>query len=168
MPQECIKDTYIYDSVDVAKYMTLEASDKRIFMNITKVQKLLYVVYGVYLRVYGERLVNEHPQAWPYGPVFPETRLALRGKKLSPATNQDLELNEAELGKMENDTRLKRVIEFVFKNFGSWNAGQLTEWSHGDGSPWKETVNGDDFDWGNVIPDRFILDYFNKIINVKN
>lgn len=63
MPQECIKDTYIYDSVDVAKYMTLEASRKRIFMNITKVQKLLYVVYGVYLRVYGERLACERASA---------------------------------------------------------------------------------------------------------
>src|SRR3712207_8469860 len=52
--------------------------------------------------------------------------------------------------------------------FRSWNAGQLSEWSHSDGSPWDRTVNTPLFKWGNVISDSLIYDYFSSIIEIKN
>lgn len=76
-----INDTYKYDSVTVANYIIAFANENKFFINMTKLQKLLYIAYGVYLSVKNERLTNEHPQAWPYGPVFPTTRNRLIKKR---------------------------------------------------------------------------------------
>ena len=47
-----IRDTFKYRSTDIATYIVALANEKRIAINMTKVQKLLYVVYGTYLRIY--------------------------------------------------------------------------------------------------------------------
>lgn len=161
-----IKDTFKYRSTDIATYIVALANEKRIATNMTKVQKLLYVVYGTYLRIYGERLLNEHPQAWPYGPVFPTTRNLLIKRDFYTITKEDIA--EPERNDIENDNQINGVIEFVFKYFGDWNAGQLSEWSHSNGSPWHQTTNKDGFKWGDVISDELIRDYFNSIITIKS
>lgn len=63
-----IQDTYRYKSTDVALHLAAVANERRVSINMTKIQKLLYITYGVFLRVYRERLLNEHPQARPNGP----------------------------------------------------------------------------------------------------
>lgn len=161
-----IKDTFIYKSSDIATYIIALANERRIAINMTKMQKLLYIVYGVYLRIYGKRLLNEHPQAWPYGPVFPTTRNRLL--KQDFYTINIGQIIEEERNCITNDSNLNRVIDFVFKSFGDWNAGQLSEWSHSDGSPWHQTTNRNGFKWGDVIPDELIQDYFNSIITIKS
>ncbi|GAD07900.1 hypothetical protein PORCAN_1529 [Porphyromonas crevioricanis JCM 13913] len=161
-----IKDTFIYKSTDIATYIIALANDRRISINMTKVQKLLYIIYGAYLRIYGERLLNEHPQAWPYGPVFPTTRNKLLKQELSLISADDIVKEERK--KILKDTKLNKVVDFVFNHFGCWNAGQLSEWSHSDGSPWYQTTNRNGFKWGDVIPDHLIKGYFNSIISVKS
>lgn len=161
-----IKDTFKYRSTDIAIYIIALANDDRIAVNMTKVQKLLYIVYGAYLRIYGERLLDEHPQAWPYGPVFPTTRNKLLKYEFSTITKE--EITEEERDHIAKDDKLNHVIDFVFRHFGDWNAGQLSEWSHCNGSPWQQTTNKDGFKWGNVISDELIRDYFNGIITIKS
>lgn len=160
-----IEDTYIYTSTDVAKYLVVLANEEKIAINMTKVQKLLYIVYGIYLRVYKRRLVNEHPQAWPYGPVFPTTRNRLSSEVLIDISESDISGNV--LSEVKKDAELDKVLKFVFKHFGTWNATQLSDWSHQKNSPWDKTVNLDGFKWGNVIPDDLILRYFAELITVK-
>ena len=110
---EPIKDTYLYTSTDAAFYLVSLANQEKIAVNMTKVQKLLYITYSVFLRVYRERLLDEHPQAWPYGPVFPITRKRLTGKELTSISKNCID--SAELREqMEKDERLNKVLEFVF------------------------------------------------------
>ena len=158
-----IKDTYQYKSVDIALYIIARANELKYGINVTKVQKLLYIVYGVYLRVYGQRLVDEHPQAWPYGPVFPNTRSMIL-EELNP---EDLSYSMADVKEeIRNDESLSRVMTFVFTHFGTWNAGQLTEWTHRKNTPWFKTTNQVDFCWGDIIPDSYIYDFFLKLVTV--
>jgi len=126
---------------------------------MTKIQKLLYIAYGIFLAVKNTRLMDEHPQAWPYGPVFPTTR-----NKLLKTDLFSIRCEDAEFAELKKDTELVSLIDLVFKNFGSWTAVQLTEWSHGDGTPWQQTVSTDNFVWGTRIPDDAIQRYFSNII----
>lgn len=153
-----IEDTYIYKSTDVAKYIVALANEKKISINMTKVQKLLYITYGAYLCVYGERLVDEHPQAWPYGPVFPTTRNKLLKQDLFAITQKEVS------SELVEDEKVKMMIDFVFSEFGTWNAGQLSEWSHKKGSPWDKACRQRGFKWGGLIPDDTIKEYFGTII----
>ena len=130
---------------------------------MTKLQKLLYVVYGTYLAMRGERLTDEHPQAWPYGPVFPTTRNKLLNVPFDTITFADADLSE-----LNTDETTKQYIEVVFNNFGKFNAATLTTWSHSAGSPWETTTQTKGFKWGDRIDDETIRQYFDGIIIRKN
>lgn len=158
-----IEDRYKYNSVDVAFLIAAMANEQKYYINLTKIQKLLYIVYGAYLRLYGKRVINEHPQAWPYGPVFPNTRKALlKIDDLSVITRNDVDTN------VKNDETLRNIITFVFDEFAKYTAGDLTEWSHAEGSPWDRTTKRKGFSWGDYISDYDILNYFKQIISVGN
>ena len=85
-------EEYKYNSVEVAKFIVATANNKHLSINMTKVQKLLYIAYGIFLAVKGYRLTNEHPQAWPYGPVFPTTRNKLLKIDLYSIATSDSDL----------------------------------------------------------------------------
>lgn len=159
-----IKDTFQYRSTDIAEYLIAFANARNIGINMTKVQKLLYITYGVYLRIHKERLLNEHPQAWPYGPVFPSTRNKLLKQDILSLSEENIE----NIVDIKADKDLDKIIQFVFDNFGEWNAGQLSEWSHSEESPWDKTRRKKGFNWGDVIPDDLIYEYFCSIITVKS
>lgn len=155
-----IPDTYKYNSVDVAYSIIVYANENKVYINMTKLQKLLYIAYGTYLAVRNERLTDEHPQAWPYGPVFPTTR------------NKLLKIDEFSIIKRADcpnqevlaDTDLQSLLTMVFGAFGAYNAATLSDWSHKEGSPWARTVEMDNFKWGNRIPDDYIKEYFDSLV----
>lgn len=151
-----------YNSVLIARYIIALSNDKGIAINMTKVQKLLYIAYGVFLAVRNQRLLNEHPQAWPYGPVFPTTR-----NKLLHVDFYSISLFDEEFDPLKADVELNSLLDSVLNSFGNWTASQLTTWSHQDGSPWENTTLQEDFTWGNVIPDELIQGYF-RLITKKN
>lgn len=74
---------YEFDSNDVMAYIHDYCAKNNIYVNVTKLQKLLYCCYGVVLAALDERLTSEHPQAWEHGPVFPRTFNAIKKQKLS-------------------------------------------------------------------------------------
>lgn len=51
-----MNDEYAYNSVTVATYVVALANSKKLGINMTKIQKLLYIAYGVYLVVKKSRL----------------------------------------------------------------------------------------------------------------
>ena len=157
------EDKYKYNSVVFARYIAAKANLQHITINMTKIQKLLYISYGVYLAVKGERLLNEHPQAWPYGPVFPTTR-----NKLLKQDLYSISFEETDFKELRDDKEINSLINIVFSTFGGMSAMNLSEWSHKSGSPWDETVQKNGFKWGGVIEDGLISDYFKKMIKPKD
>lgn len=148
-----------YNSVLFAKYIIAVANERGVPINMTKTQKLLYIAYGIYYAVKGTRLLNEHPQAWPYGPVFPTTR-----NHLLNINFYNIRKTDDEFAQIREDGEINSLLNLVFNSFGDWTAGQLSEWSHSDGSPWEKTVNREDFSWGDRISDEDIKSYFSMIL----
>lgn len=147
----------------LAKYITALANSKHVSINITKIQKLLYIAYGIYLAVKGHRLTDEHPQAWPYGPVFPTTR-----NKLIKLDFNAINKDDPEFSGYRSDKDLNSLLNLVFQTFGSWTAGQLSQWSHSPSSPWEIATCEEGFKWGDTIPDQSIEEYFKSLIYVKD
>lgn len=160
---QMFSDTYRYDSVVVAFFIVAWANAHKVSINLTKTQKLLYIAYGANLVLGNNRLCGEHPQAWPYGPVFPTTRKRLLKTNLSAIT-----LDSPDLAEVKNDSYLQSLMRFVFAGFGENTAGQLTAWSHSPNSPWDETTHLNGFKWGMEIPDAYIYKYFLSLIRVDN
>lgn len=139
------------DSVDVARAVMAEADSQGLRLNMTQLQKLLYIVYGTSLVMLGRRPFDEHAQAWPFGPVFPKTRRrlfdAVKDWTVEPCPET-----------VPDD--VKSVVRKVVGFFGSWTSGQLIEWTHTPGSPWDMTCKMPGFRWAQEIGDGLISDYF--------
>ena len=142
------------DSVDVAKAVIAKAQQNGLRLNMTQIQKLLFIIYGPGLVFFNHTPFNEHAQAWPYGPVFPRTRRELL-ETVNAWTATAYPQNIPE--------ELQDIISGVIKYFGSWNASMLISWSHTPGSPWEITTKMPNFRWGQEIGDGLIKDYFSKI-----
>lgn len=138
-----------YDSIQVASFIAHLCKDSNFHYNNTKIQKLLYCCYGCVLAKYGERLCEEYPKAWQYGPVFPRVFNFIHKKK---------DLLAVPPPDMSED--LKTFLGEVIRVFGRYNAVPLSEWTHRKGSPWDVVVNGPDDGMHGIIPDDLIKDYF--------
>lgn len=154
----------VNDSIDVAAYVTKECAQKNFFVNLTKIQKLVFCVYGAVLATSGERICKDHPKAWPHGPVFP--RIYKYTKRHADGIVEALMSHEENLTSILNE-RKKKIIDTTLNFFGRYNAGTLVNWTHDEDGPWFKSTNG-----GKVlqkeIPDNLISDYFKTLIRPVN
>lgn len=150
-----------YDSVIVAMYILYKAGEKKRVFNVTKVQKLLYIAYGLMLADKGIRLIEEAPKAWPFGPVFPRSQKKVNYSIIPEKT-------DPKIAEIIEDKVATSYIDAAIENFSGLTAGKLSDWSHEAGSPWDKTVKQDGFKWGAPISDDLIEDFFKQFILDEN
>ena len=140
------------DSVLVAKALQWMACTHDITLNCSQIQTILYNAYGVWLATKGERLLEEHPQVWQYGPVFPRAYKHLK--------------KNAGNGQVEYDmlrTECPDRFEFIrrcFQRFAWTSAGVLCAPHTAEGSPWKQTKDQSPDKLGVRIGDELIRQWF--------
>ena len=147
----------VVDSTLFAKYLNTKAREQKIEMSITKLMKLMYICYGTYLAVYNERLLNEQPQAWPYGPVFATARQEMTKQENWTDACDDLKIDDEMLL-----SKINGIVNVVLRTFGPFSAVQLSNWTHQSGSPWDMTLRN--YTYGTPISDQNIKPYFDKLI----
>jgi uncharacterized phage-associated protein len=145
-----------YDSVLFAKYLLGLAHSRKVALNNTQLQKLLYIVYGFYLGKKGGHIVlNENPRTWPYGPVFPRVH-----KEVDTTWVPNLDSDE--FAEIKEDLELRETLALFIDKFGKLPATKLSSWSHMEGGPWDKTVK--EFGkWNTPIPSEYIQSYFSQL-----
>lgn len=138
-----------FKSTCAMAFVIATCNRERIPINRTKAQKLLYCCYGTMLAATGERLTDEHPRAWPFGPVFPRTFEAVNRKALTVEMVRAVE--EA------CDPEVLAVLEKMLRFFGTYTSEQLARWSRKSGSPWAAA------DALGRLDDLAILKYFTPL-----
>lgn len=147
-------------SVDFAKYLVLLSQRENITLNLTQLQKILYICDGSLLAL-GYNLINENCQVWDYGPVYPKVYKWYNKNNGKPVSESDI---SPALSLYLNEISVNDVIESAIKKFGKWTSGQLSEWSHQIGSPWDVTKKTKGM--YSKIPKEIMKDYFSKILNL--
>lgn len=150
----------MFDSRDVAAYIAQKCAERDIYYNNTKIQKLLYCAYGCLLAWKNERICDEYPRAWQYGPVFPKVfKYIYKNREISSYSTRVADSCDA-------SSDIAQTVEKVLDVFGKYPASQLSAWTHKPGSPWDKTVNGygenDGAGLRGFIPDGYIRDYFRE------
>jgi uncharacterized phage-associated protein len=141
-----------YDSILVAEYMLSIAQRQHINLNVTKVQKLLYIIYGYFLAKFDHQIITENPKAWPFGPVFPRSQKKVDYSNIIPIENP--KFNE-----IKGDVLLTQMITKIISDYSSVSAQRLVQWSHQEGSPWHQAIcNGQK--WNTPIDNESIKAYF--------
>lgn len=125
----------IEDNCEVAEYITP-----------LKLQKLLYYIQGMALRIYGKPAFLNNISVWQYGPVIEEVYQQYKGRSpiSTPKTNYEV------------CDGLKKVIELVVSSYGKIEAESLIDLTH-DEDPWIKSKNN------SIISIDVIKEYFNKV-----
>lgn len=145
------------DSVIVANAIRYAAFKKGLSINMTQINKLLYITYGSLLVDKKKRLTEEHPSAWPYGPVFPRVhRLVKLSDDITDEAYKQIEAQDPSITQLIND---------VVNKFGTLSATQLSAWSHQANSPWDIAVKESNGAWNTKLDDEIIYNYFYSFLN---
>jgi uncharacterized phage-associated protein len=143
------------DVKDVAKaFLTIAP------MTHKKLQKLSYYAYAWYYTLFGEKLFNNHFQAWVHGPVSPELY-----HEYKTYGWREIETADELPRSFEQDSELFSFIHEVYESYGHLNGDQLEYLTHIE-EPWKEARGnlGELDPCTNVIKDETILRYFQKVL----
>lgn len=139
-----------FSSSSVMAYILYMGKQENIDINKTKAQKLLYCCYGIIMAAFDERLTNEHPRCWPFGPVFPRTFNDIEKHRLTVGMALDFE-KECPPDRLE-------LIKQTLRTFGVYTATALSNWSHRKDSPWYKA------DALAALDDREIRLYFDPLV----
>lgn len=148
MPKELNIDIY-----DFAAYIAKLCAMKNYFVNLTKLQKLMYCAYGAVLVSSDLRICKDHPRAYPHGPVFPKLYNFTK-----PFDFIDALLNRKENVESNLTESQIKVIDAVINFFGKYNADELVAWSQHPNGAWFKSGNM------NQISDDLIIEYFKTLI----
>lgn len=147
-------------SVDFAKYILQKANEKNIKLNLTQLQKILYICDGTLL-AFGKNIINEHARAWNYGPVYPKVYKWYSKNMENPDTNLPDNVVIFIKDKAEN------IVTQAVDKFGTWTAAQLSAWTHKESSPWAIALNRNNGKMNSIIEKDDMRLYFAGLLNVK-
>lgn len=160
IPPKCGTKTYMMnlastDYADLLRYLAFKR--RRAIINKTQVNKMLFMCYGTYLALLGEKLFEEAPRAWPFGPVFP------RVYKTFDRKDMPIIIPNEERERFNANMPALNICCAVVDKFSHTSAYSLSVWSHREGSPWYQTVyDNSPIVWNKVIPDETIKAYFTE------
>ena len=150
-----------YSIIDLANKIIEQAQNMKVKrLGLTKLQKLVYYVYGEYLLRQNIRLIkDDEPQKWPHGPVFfqiyKETRTMGMIDKINCKTLETLKNIEITKDEQLDHTNLDAIIAEVLQNYGERTATALSKDTHRSGYAWDKTKFFND-----PLLDEYIRDEF--------
>jgi len=140
------------DSVVIGKVLCHMGHIEKVSLNMSQIQLMMYISYGVWLASTGNRLVAEHPQMWQFGPVFPRAYNKMR---------KDTSDGSAEFENLRKER--PEVVEFLsiqFRRFAWTKASVLSVPHTASGTPWSKTRKKNPDKWGVAIEDDEIKSWF--------
>jgi uncharacterized phage-associated protein len=143
-----------YGGITVSRFIAAYWNKEHADINLTKIMKLTYLLYGIHLSMRGERLFNEHPQAWPFGPVFPNIRIQLLRSDYNA-----ISLDSFEFKDISEDEDIIRFVDILYGIFGKCTQDDLIQWTTGIETPWYRVKSTWWRKWGKEIPDSYIEQY---------
>jgi uncharacterized phage-associated protein len=147
------------DSIEFAKLVISRARAREISLAETKLQKLLYICDG-YLLAADINLIGEQAKAWNYGPVYPRIHTWLQKE---PGVFENApECSAQARGELDKYNALS-LVDVVLDIYGTWTAGELSNWSHGPGSPWETALKKGKGLMNSVIDKHDMKRYFREL-----
>ncbi len=144
-------------AIQVAQMIIRETKAKNITLNNTKLQKLLYIVYGLYLVENRNILFSELPLYLPYGPVFDSVYQKYKGQDSITDTEYNSSLDE--------NPDFCKSLHTAIQLFGNYSAKVLSDWSHREGGAWSKVEQSHPQKWGTPLHILDIAEEFDNIIN---
>lgn len=149
----------MYSSTDIANYFLSNSIRDNTPVSNLKLQKLVYLAHGFFGALKEQPLLNENIEAWPFGPVIRE--LYFKYKNFG---NQTITISKDDFQNLPVfSSEAMKALDFTWKTAKDFDAVQLSNWTHIDGSPWKQALE----EKREIIPNEYIFKYFKKFLKAK-
>ena len=134
-------------------------------LTLMQILKLCYIAHGFCLAFLGKPLSKNNPEAWKFGPVFPEIYHSLKFYGNNPIKeviksikvgSNDLFVSIIERFSHEEE----EIILFVYENYGSLNGWELSSLTHQEGTPWHKVWEEEGNALGTKISDDEIKKHY--------
>lgn len=125
-------------------------------------QKLLYMIQGVFLALYGRPMFEEECRAWMHGPVYPEVYELFRDFRYNPIDDARFVVLERPADALTEEER--KAIDLVVNTFGIYGGKVLERITHNE-TPWSVAREGyaDDVPSNELISKESIKAYYEKV-----
>lgn len=124
----------MYNSVYIANQFVRIGLEQGKPITPLQVLKLVYIAFGWYYALKGQKLFEEKIEAWPYGPVIPEVYHAFKPHGRSEILDEQTLSSNLEL---EEEDAL--FLYAIWDKYGNFSGGELSNLTHREGTPWKKS-----------------------------
>ena len=162
-----------YPSPSIANEFLKQASEAEQPLTAMQLQKLCYLSHGFSLALFDKPFTNDKIEAWDYGPVYPDLYDAVKRYGGAPIAELIHQSNWAEkeevrgpVMKADLSADERELTETVWKDYGSFEAFQLSALTHEDDSPWAKVYRPGQRNL--VIEDSLIKSYFLDLTNAES
>jgi uncharacterized phage-associated protein len=154
------------NSVDFAKYILRKAQENGITIDQkthdgrVKLQKLLFICYGIFLAELNDTLFDTLPIARREGPLF-------KAVHTWQTMTRDNDINELLTDERYNEIEQDYACfsDTVLKLVGERTGKELSDWSHDELKSWKEAKEMNELDLYSIQKD---FNFIDNIIKIKN
>lgn len=147
-----------YPPLAIANSFLAEARSQGKQLTIMQLLKLVYIGHGWSLALLNRPLVNEPPEAWQHGPVFPSIYREFRRFGAQPITMGAVGPLGVPISANLSDPQ-RSVIRSVVSSYGDMHAFALSRITHEPETPWSR-VYQDGQGSSKEIPDELIAQHY--------
>jgi len=145
-------------------------------MTLLKLIKLVYMAYGYALATYDRPIIDEAPEIWPYGPVFPSIYHEFKhyGRKPIKEKGTIVVIDDNNQAKDQivtphiddQDNKTQQLLDQVWNKFKHYNVIELVSLTHAKNKAWSKVAgNGQHMTQRNQhIPDQDIKQDFKSLL----
>jgi uncharacterized phage-associated protein len=132
-----------------------------------KLQKLVYCVHGWWLAYNANALLQEKPEVWKFGPVFPSLyhELKIFGTTSIREPIKTSPFAESAPVVPNTDNSSQQLIAWVWGRYGHLSAMALSDMTHKEGTAWRKIAESRNFrvPMGLALDDSDVREEFTKL-----
>lgn len=126
-------------ALDVANTFLDRAKKEKIDISPMKLQKLLYILYKVYLQTNGLKLFEDRFEVWQYGPVISSVYQIFKRFRSNKITeyflNKDGTYNTV---RFNHNPRFDKAFEYVWGKYKQLDGVYLSRLTHQPNTAWSK------------------------------
>ena len=150
----------------VANFIIGRARQTGVQLTHIKLQKLVYISYGIYLAITEKKLFVERIEAWPFGPVVPSLYHEFKRFGASPIRKWSRDFDyttgtfETPLVSDSDETAVV-ALNCTWSVYGEMPAFDLVKSTHNEGTPWHQARAADQ----STIEDSVIKHHYEGLLD---
>lgn len=134
-------------------------------MTTMKLLKLMYIAQGLSLSLLDRPIfLNDHIEAWKFGPVIPSIYHEFKHFKSEPITSKSVLLDTTYQQYSEpilSDLEDQKIVLLTWQLYKNISAKDLVDLTHMTGTPWSLSYRNDQ---NRVIENTLIKKYYDKFV----